>query len=141
MNTEKLKARAADVRSAVAKIAKYTALPDDVFWSDERNLFSVKYLLLQSMEALGSICVHVLAKEFNFPASSYASCFEEMEKRGVLTKELSAKLRKIIRFRNLLVHRYWEVDEKRVVQYAREDTGDMLEMLKIVWDHLGLSDR
>jgi uncharacterized protein YutE (UPF0331/DUF86 family) len=32
------------------------------------------------------------------------------------------------RFRNLLLHRYWEVDDQRVLTIARNDLGD-LEML------------
>ncbi|MDP2799892.1 MAG: DUF86 domain-containing protein, partial [Deltaproteobacteria bacterium] len=64
INLEMLKARASDVEEAVKKIRIYVDLSDEVFWQDERNLFTVKYLLLQAMEAIGSICVHVLAKEF-----------------------------------------------------------------------------
>jgi uncharacterized protein YutE (UPF0331/DUF86 family) len=139
VNPEKLKARAADIRESVAKIQAYSALPDSDFWADERNLYAIKYLLLQAMEALGSICVHVLAKRFQVAVSNYATCFEELEKKGVLSSDLSKKLRKMIRFRNILVHRYWEVDDQRVLEYARHDIQDIMEMLRAVWYFLGFS--
>lgn len=81
---EKLKARANDVHYAVARIRTYAGLPEKEFWQDERNLFTVKYLLLQAIEAIGSICVHVLAKKFQMPVSSYAACFAHLGSQGVL---------------------------------------------------------
>ena len=138
VNLEKLKSRAADIRSAIEKIQTYTTLPDSDFWADERNIYAVKYLLLQSMEALGSICVHVLARRFQVAVSNYASCFQELEGKNVISPALSNKLRKMIRFRNIMVHRYWEVDDERVLEYARNDVQDMLLMLKAVWEFLGI---
>jgi len=38
--------------------------------------------------------------------------------------ELASRLVRMVRFRNLLVHRYWEVDPVRVLGYARENLGD-----------------
>ena len=138
VNLEKLKARAADIRSAVEKVQTYTDLSDPDFWADERNIYTVKYLLLQAMEALGSICVHVLARQFQVAVSNYASCFQELEDKNVISSELSGKLRKMIRFRNIMVHRYWEVDDERVLEYARNDVQDILQMLKAVWEFLGI---
>lgn len=138
VDLEKLKARANDVQYAVEKIRSYAALSEEVFWQDERNLFTVKYLLLQAIEATGSICVHVLAKKFQVPVSSYAACFENLEKQGVISQDLSMKLRKMVRFRNILVHRYWEVDDRKVVQYAQQDLDDFIQVLKSIWNYLGL---
>lgn len=36
------------------------------------------------------------------------------------------------RFRNLLVHRYWEIDPARVLHYARENLGDFEAYLAAV---------
>jgi len=41
------------------------------------------------------------------------------------------------RFRNLLVHRYWEVDPQRVLLYARENLDDMEAFLIQVGQWLG----
>ena len=138
INIEKLKARGSDIRKAIENIQKYSSLPDEEFWQDERNLFAVKYLMLQCMEAIGSICVHILAKKFQVSVSNYAECFERLGELGVLPEQLSVKLRKMIRFRNVLVHRYWDVDDKIVVQYARQDVNDFIDMLKTIWDFLGI---
>jgi len=38
----------------------------------------------------------------------------------------------MVRFRNLLVHRYWEVDPVRVLGYARENLGDFEAFLAAI---------
>jgi uncharacterized protein YutE (UPF0331/DUF86 family) len=53
------------IRENTEKIKKYASIPDSEFWSDERNLLAIKQLLLQSIEAGGNICTHVLAKNFS----------------------------------------------------------------------------
>lgn len=35
------------------------------------------------------------------------------------------RLIRMARFRNLLVHRYWEIDHERVLLYARENLDDL----------------
>ncbi len=44
---ERLKARRREIREALDRIRRYTALPDAEFWADERNLYTVMHLLLQ----------------------------------------------------------------------------------------------
>jgi uncharacterized protein YutE (UPF0331/DUF86 family) len=36
------------------------------------------------------------------------------------------------RFRNLLVHRYWEIDPAQVLRFARENLGDFTAYLRAV---------
>ncbi|MFQ6077065.1 MAG: DUF86 domain-containing protein [Candidatus Bathyarchaeia archaeon] len=43
-------------------------------------------------------------------AEEYSEMFKVLEEEGVIGKELATKLEDMARFRNLLVHRYGEVD-------------------------------
>jgi uncharacterized protein YutE (UPF0331/DUF86 family) len=47
-------------------------------------------------------------------------------------KDLAVKLRKMVKFRNKLVHQYWEVDDKAVLEYARCDLDDFRKFMKAV---------
>ena len=38
----------------------------------------------------------------------------------------------MIEFRNMLVHRYWEIDDKKVLKYAREDLEDFEKFIKAI---------
>ncbi len=102
------------------------------------NSYRVKHLLLVSIEACGNICVHISAKRLYKAASSFAECFENFYKEGIIEEDLSAKLRSMARFRNILVHRYWETDDKKILDYARNNLGDFDQFLKAIVKYLGI---
>ena len=48
---------------------------------------------------------------------------------GILDEPLTDRLIQMVRFRNILVHRYWQVEPERVLHYARENLGDFEDFL------------
>lgn len=141
INLEKLKKRISEIKEHSEKIKKYSAIPDSEFWKDERNVLAIKLLLLQSIEACGSICNHVLAKKFSKSPSSFSECFECLYESGVIDKELSLKLRKMSRFRNILVHRYWEIEDKKILDYARNNLKDFEGFVESIFEYLGINQQ
>jgi uncharacterized protein YutE (UPF0331/DUF86 family) len=141
VNLENLKNRISEIRENTEKIKKYASIPDSEFWQDERNLLAIKHLLLQSIEASGSICSHVLAKKFFKSSSSFPECFENLYNSKVISKALSEKLRKMARFRNILVHRYWEIEDKKILEYARDNLEDFDRFLESIIDYLGIKQQ
>lgn len=141
INLEKLKKRISEIKEHKEKIKKYSSIPDSEFWKDERNLLAIKHLLLQSIEACGSICSHVLAKKFFKSPSSFSECFEFLYESKVINQELSSELRKMARFRNILVHRYWEIEDKKILEYARNNLGDFDRFLESVIDYIEKEDQ
>ena len=108
INLEKLKRRISEIKENSGKIKKYASVPDNEFWQDERNILAIKHLLLQSIEACGSICSHVLAKKFFKAPSSFPECFEILYVSKVIDNELSLSLRKIVRcLKSLWTPIYW----------------------------------
>jgi uncharacterized protein YutE (UPF0331/DUF86 family) len=132
LNEEMVKARAQEIRESLDKVRTYASLPDHDFWDDERNLYTVMHLLLISIESVAALCSHILARLARRAPASYAECFEGLRGLGVLDDELAGSLVQMARFRNLLVHRYWEKDPARVLHYARENLGDFEAYLAAV---------
>lgn len=132
IDIERVKERAREIRESLEKIRHYAALPDAEFFADERNLYTVMHLLLTAIEAVASLCAHILAKTARKSPASHAECFEGLRDLGVVDDELASHLVKMVRFRNLLVHRYWEVDPVRVLGYARENLGDFEAFLAAI---------
>lgn len=132
MNIELIRSRAREIRESLAKIRTYADQPDTVFMADERNLYTVMHLLLISIEAATSICNHLIAKSARQAAGSFVECFDTLRGLGVLDQALADRMMRMARFRNLLVHRYWNVQSERVLQYAREDLGDLEAFLAAV---------
>lgn len=132
LDLERLKARSREVREALAKIRRYAALPDAEFLADERNLYTVMHLLLQAIEGVAGLCMHILAKTARAAPASYAECFTGLQKLGLLDDDLAGRLVRMARFRNILVHRYWDLDPQRVLRYARENLGDFEDFLALI---------
>lgn len=136
VNLDLVKTRAASMREAIEKVRRYAALPDEPFWADERNILSIKLLLIQAIEDATALCAHFVARAGGAAPSGYAECFVALEQVGIVDKRLAARLTGMVRFRNLLVHRYWQVDDRRVLEYARRDIGDLEDYLRAIGTYL-----
>jgi len=134
-----LQARAMSLRQNLDKVQRLVALPDEQFWGNELHLDSVKLHLIQAIEDAASICTHLMARLGGVAPSAYAECFASLHRRGILDASLAERLQAMARFRNLLVHRYWQVDDQQVLRIAREEVTDLLEFLRQVGEYLGES--
>lgn len=128
IDVERIKRRAEEIRGCLEKIRRYIEVPN--FWEDERNILSVKLLLLQTIEAAAAICSHIMAKKEKKAVSSFSECFELMGEKGIIEKALSDRLKRAVRFRNILIHKYWEVEDRKVVDYARSNLSDFEQFLQ-----------
>ena len=74
------------------------------------------------------------------PPSSYRECFLNLYNEGLVDKSLAEKLSKMAGFRNLLIHKYWDVDDKRILQILRsgalEDLRQFRDKLVIELDKM-----
>lgn len=132
IDKEKIKQRFSEINEAINNAKDLVKLSDNEFWSKKDNIAAVKYYLLQAIEAVGGVCVHIAAKKFNKGVSAFGECFEIMEKEGVLEKSLADKLRKMAKFRNKLIHRYWEIEDKNILEYTKKDLGDFEDFIRAV---------
>lgn len=129
LDTKKLIVRIQSLRSNLGQVNSLTHASDDAtILNDWRLLGALKWHLLLAIEDAFSLCQQVVASIGRAAPSSYAECFEALHQLGVIDQPLSERLRAMARFRNLLLHRYWEVDDRRVLEIARNEIAD-LELL------------
>jgi len=100
------------------------------------EILSMRYLVIQLVEAAAAICLYVMGELGERPAS-YPDCFARMGAKGLLPQALANRLAMAARLRNLLVHRYWEIDDERVHQSVREGLKDFEEFKARVRELLG----
>jgi uncharacterized protein YutE (UPF0331/DUF86 family) len=62
----------------------------------------------------------------------YADCMAIMAEIGVIDDGLKARMMRMARFRNLLVHLYARVDDVQVHRFIRESLGDLERYLASV---------
>ena len=132
LDVKKIKFLISEIKESITDVRKFTEVSQKEFWADKRNILAVEHLLLRAIEATANICSHIAARKLKKGVESPAECFELLEKEKLLNKDLSASLRRMARFRNILVHRYWEVDERKVYQYAKKNLVDFEKFIEIV---------
>ncbi|MBI2265623.1 MAG: DUF86 domain-containing protein [Armatimonadetes bacterium] len=135
VNPDRLREVASEIRKAKKEIEGIASLSLEQFLADSKAINSVKYLLIVVTEGAIDICNHIAAKEGGRCPEDYADCFSVLREEGVIREELAAKLAQMAKFRNLLVHLYWKVDDSRVYRIARESLDDVDEFLKAVFHH------
>ena len=97
---------------------------------------SAKYLLIVATEAALDICNHLVARRGGRSPEDYADCIAILGDIGVIDVDLRVRLTRMARFRNLLVHLYWKVDDAEVHRVIREDLGDLARYLAAVGEYL-----
>lgn len=50
---------------------------------------------------------------------TYSEVFEELGRRGVISRDVSGGFKRLVGLRNMLVHRYWVVDDARIYREAK----------------------
>jgi uncharacterized protein YutE (UPF0331/DUF86 family) len=65
-------------------------------------------------------------------AEEFSEMFKVLKEEEVIGKELATRLEDMARFRNLLVHRYGEVDDKRVLELIKHNLKDIEEFEKAI---------
>lgn len=131
-NIDRIRQIIGEINFALHKLERCVKLSEDEFLSDDDKLDSGKYNLIVAIEGTIDICNHIVARMGGRAPCDYADCFEILGELEILPDEFVGRLKKMARFRNLLVHLYWQVDNKRVYQFLKKDIQDLKDYLKAV---------
>lgn len=132
LNESLIRARFEDIRVSLERLEELRALPREEFLTHRDGLDLACYRLIVAMEAAVQICFHVSAQRLHRIPDEYAECFAILAEAGILPADLSERLQRMARFRNVLVHRYWDVDYGRVYDVLQNRLGDLREFMDAI---------
>jgi uncharacterized protein YutE (UPF0331/DUF86 family) len=99
----------------VAVLRRRAASGGEALLNDRDRLDATKYGLVTALEGCIRVAQHLAASEgWESPATN-AHAFRVLADNGVIDVELARRLAKAAGFRNLLIHQYADIDDKRVV--------------------------
>jgi uncharacterized protein YutE (UPF0331/DUF86 family) len=108
----------------VRALRELASVPRAEFLANSDKIGSAKYNFVVAIECCIDIANHVIASQgFRLPKDNPDS-FAVLVEQGVCPQELRERLRAMARFRNRLVHLYWDVDDQLVFQYLQESLND-----------------
>jgi len=136
INLDRLRELAGYLRNAVRELRAVGQTPKEVWLLDARSINSAKYLLIVAAEAALDICNHLAARKGGRSPADYADCIVVLAEMGILDEALMQRLIRMVKFRNLLVHLYWKVDDAEIYRIIQENLGDFDLYLNAVGDYL-----
>lgn len=103
---------------------------DEDIIKDRFLIKALKYSIIEVSEAMANSLQHLLARIKGEAAESYLELIEKSRKANIIDSDLLGRLGFFFKSRNLIIHRYWEVDDKRIVQETRKGIKDFEEFIK-----------
>ena len=122
------------LRNYLRKLRILVALPQGTFLQDFTNVESAKHLLQVSIECCLDIAHHIVADEGYRTPTDYYDTFMVLHENGILPEAFMPTLRKMVSFRNRVVHLYWEVDDVAVHRILQENLGDFETYIRHILD-------
>jgi uncharacterized protein YutE (UPF0331/DUF86 family) len=113
-----------EMDESLRKLRSLSKLSEDEFLGHYEKIDTAKYNFIVAIEAIIDICNRIISKrELGFP-QDYSDVIKLMSQEGVLEGDLVGRLIEMVKFRNMLVHLYWKIENDRLYQYLRENLGD-----------------
>lgn len=138
-NTQRLLTRIGALRDNLQRVREGLQDADDAtLLRDPWRLAAIKWHLLLAIEDAFALCNQTIAILGGDAPTAYAECFEKLATHGIIDSALAERLKAMARFRNLLLHRYWEVDDQRVLTIARNDLSDFERFVGALSVHFNL---
>lgn len=130
----KLDQMLSNLRRYVGVLEALGETPVGVFLADPDKVGNAKYHLVIAIECCIDVANHIIASEnLRFPKDN-ADSFAVLIEHGILPPGTMEALRAMAKFRNRLVHLYWDVEDARVHDYLRTSLGDFRAFARAVAD-------
>ncbi len=125
LNHDLVRSRCREITESLARLERIAMMSKDAFLQDQDAKDISSYRLLIAIEAALSICYHISSKLLRKVPENYADYFQLVGEAGIIPADLSLRLQKMARFRNLLVHVYWEIDEEALYTIISAHLDDL----------------
>jgi len=134
---EKMIKLVSELRKSVARLRELSKLSKDQFLGDPDKIGSSKYHFIVAIESSIDICNHLISRNGFRVSEDYGDTFTVMGEVGALDMDFADELKKMAKFRNRLVHLYWEVDNLQLHEIIQSRLDDFKKFLDSISTFLG----
>jgi uncharacterized protein YutE (UPF0331/DUF86 family) len=119
-----------EVLKALEGLREISDISKEEFLKKHYLVAGAKYYLIVSIESIIDLSNHIISQNsFRIP-ESYSDTFRVMAEAEIIPLNLTERLIEMAKFRNRLVHIYWEVDDELVYDIIKEDITDIDDFLQ-----------
>lgn len=137
-NADKIRKITSEILSSLEQLEDLKRLSKDAFLADPHKISSAKYNFIVAIEGVIDLCNHIVAKNAWRTPEDYADTFKVMAERGAFDVPFTDTLIQMARFRNRLVHIYWEVDNDELYKILQARLDDIRQFLKKFGAFIGI---
>ena len=130
LNRDLIIDRISEIKLKLKQIMKTKEISLESYLKDDMLKDATKFRLLSLIEGMISLCNHIVSRSEISPQSTYSECFSRLSELGIISENLVDKIVNMIRFRNILVHQYWIIDEEKIYEIAQIDHAFVEEFLE-----------
>jgi uncharacterized protein YutE (UPF0331/DUF86 family) len=127
------------LRTSVARLKVLSGLPEKDFLGNPDKVGSAKYHFIVAIEACIDLSNHIISQNGYRVPEDYADTFAVMREAVVFDEDFTSQLKQMAKFRNRLVHIYWEVDDAQVFEILKNRLDDFRIFLEGLFSFLGLA--
>jgi len=116
-----------EMDEAIQKLNRLAQASKTEFLGHHEKVDATKYNFIVAIEAMIDICNRIVSKERFGQPQDYSGLIRLMLEKDVLDEELAKRLIRMVKFRNMLVHLYWKVEDEMLYEYLRSNLNDFKE--------------
>ncbi len=128
-NREKISKLLYEMRRAVSRLDSLSNVEKEEFLKDPDKVDSAKYNFIIAIESAIDICNHIISQNGLRPPKDYSDTFRVLFENGFLEKEFFENLVNMVKFRNRLVHIYWEIDNEFLYSILKNNVKDLKALI------------
>ena len=137
---EKLITLVSEFRKSASRLQKLKEVGREEFLKDPDKIGSAKYQFIVAIESSIDMCNHIISRNGYRVPEDYGDTFKVMAEQGAFDQSFTEQLVKMAKFRNRLVHLYWEIDDARIYSILEDHLGDLKRFLNSIALFLGWQD-
>lgn len=138
MDVERIIKLIEEAEQSLKVLESISSLSWDNFFSDIRNRYTLRMAVVEVVESLVAASVRIL-REVKGEARQmgYVEVAKRLLDEKILAPSEADAFERLIRLRNIIIHRYWEVDDRRIYEEARgSGAGSIKRIIKRLKDYV-----
>lgn len=139
-NADKIAKLISEMRKASERLQLLSSTDKNQFLDNRDKIDSAKYNFIIAIESAIDICNHIISQNGYRIPEDYGDAFKVLFEQGAFNKEFLKNLNAMAKFRNRLVHIYWELDNEQIYDYLQINLKDFKNFLNNISEFLQLEN-
>lgn len=123
-NLDKIAKLVSELRKGLTRLRSLQAIDKQLFLNDPDKVASAKYNFIIAIESAIDICNHIISQNGYRVPDDYADTFQVLGEQGAFDHGFAKVLKNMAKFRNRLIHLYWEIDDNQIYEFLQIGLDD-----------------